>query len=439
MTLLDPLLPALARPWFDAIALPLVTRTYMPLSRAWTAAAGAAGDVDQFARETGLTPTALGLARAVNNVKRLNDRYRDAVAAWDEAFLAPESPSAKDLAKAERSRGRTAARFMSGRRLFLPWFRQLPPVAWDIPSPAEVAESHGPRLAALETAYAALPLTPIAKTHALENERVRTYWIRFRSPVLGDTVTARVTEPTDAIDPPTVIMLHGIAVEMEMWPQYPDPLDTLLDEGIRIVRPEGPWHGRRMIKGCYGGEPIMARAPEGMLTCLQAWSAEVTTMMNWARDQGSARVAVAGVSLGALTSQMIATVCGTWERPLRPDAAFLVTTTGRTLDVVFAGSLARGIGLPERLENAGWDRATLEQWLPLLQPSSPPVMGPENVVMVLGDADDLTPYAGGLELARQWSVPADNLFIRHQGHFSAALGLTPDPAPITRLGTLLRR
>ena len=41
MTLLDPLLPALARPWFDAIALPLVTRTYMPLSRAWTAAAGA--------------------------------------------------------------------------------------------------------------------------------------------------------------------------------------------------------------------------------------------------------------------------------------------------------------------------------------------------------------------------------------------------------------
>jgi hypothetical protein len=52
--------------------------------------------------------------------------------------------------------------------------------------------------------------------------------------------------------------------------------------------------------------------------------------------------------------------------------------------------------------------------------------------------DDLTPYAGGLALARQWGLPAENLFLRHQGHFSVVIGLAPDPAPLHRLDTLLR-
>lgn len=438
MTLLKPFLPALSRPWFDAISLPLVTRTYMPLSRAWAAAANAEGDVHRFARETSLSPTALGLARAVKNTGRLQNRYRAAAAAWDDAFFAPEPPPAGDLARIESARRRAAAAFMSGRGAFLPWFRRLSPVAWDIPSPDDVERAHGHRLAALQTAFAPPPAASVTPSHALEDDRFRTYWLRFPSPVLGDTVSVHVTEPRDASDPPTLIMLHGIAVEMEMWPRYPDPLETLLARGVRIVRPDGPWHARRMIKEFYGGEPIMARAPEGMLTCLRAWTAEVAVLMDWARGQDDARIAVGGVSLGALAGQMVATVSRSWARPLRPDVAFLVTTTGRTLDVVFAGTLARGIGLPERLERAGWDRAKLERWLPLLEPEGPPAMGPGNMVMVLGDVDDLTPYAGGLDLARRWSVPADNLFIRHQGHFSTTLGLTPDPAPIDRVAALLR-
>ncbi len=438
MTLLKPFLPALSRPWFDAVSLPLVTRTYMPLSRAWAAAVSADGDLQCFARESDLPPTAIGLARAVKNASRLHERYRAAAAAWDDAFLAPEPPPAGDLAAAETARRRAAAAFMSGRAAFLPWFRRLPPVAWNIPSPDDVERAHGQRLAALHTAFAPPPAAQVTRSHALEDDRFRACWLRFPSPVLGDTVSAHVTEPRDATDAPTLIMLHGIAVEMEMWPRYPDPLDTLLARGARIVRPDGPWHGRRMIKGFYGGEPIMARAPEGMLTCLWAWTAEVAVLMDWARRQGGDRIAVGGVSLGALAAQMIATVSRSWARPLRPDAALLVTTTGRTLDVVFAGSLARGIGLPERLERAGWDRDTLDRWLPLLQPEGPPAMGPGNMIMVLGDVDDLTPYAGGLDLARCWSVPADNLFIRHQGHFSTTLGLTPDPAPIERLAALLQ-
>jgi len=438
MTLLDPFMPVLARPWFDAVSIRLVTRTYMPVSRGWAVAVNAEGDVERFARETGIPPSSWGLSRAVNRIHRLHDRYRAAMETWNDAFLVPEAPPAENLAAAERARRRAAAAFMSGRGVFLPWFRRLPPAAWAVPSPEDVEYDHGHRLAALDTAYVPPPFDAATMSQCLEDDRTRTYWIRFPSPVLGDTVCAHVTEPKNAAHAPTLIMLHGIAVETEMWPHYPDPLETLLAQGVRIVRPDGPWHGRRMVQGLYGGEPIIARAPEGMLTCLQAWVAEVSALTQWARDRGSDRVAVGGVSLGALTTQMIATVSHSWAPSRRPDVAFLVATTGRTLDVVFGGSLAHGIGLPERLEQAGWDRTKLERWLPLLQPQGPPVMEPGNVVMVLGDADDLTPYAGGLDLARRWSVPNDNLFIRHQGHFSIALGLTPDPAPITRLGTLLR-
>ena len=46
------------------------------------------------------------------------------------------------------------------------------------------------------------------------------------------------------------------------------------------------------------------------------------------------------------------------------------------------------------------------RWLPLLAPFGPPAMGPERVVMLLGTRDDVTPYAGGIALARDWQLPA---------------------------------
>jgi hypothetical protein len=64
-------------------------------------------------------------------------------------------------------------------------------------------------------------------------------------------------------------------------------------------------------------------------------------------------------------------------------------------------------------------------------------MGGSRTVMVLGRADNVTPFAGGLALARQWQVPTENLFLRRQGHFTVALGLWRDAAPLRRLVDLL--
>jgi pimeloyl-ACP methyl ester carboxylesterase len=247
-----------------------------------------------------------------------------------------------------------------------------------------------------------------------------------------------VIEPVGIDNPPTLIFLHGIGVELEMWPPTADPLDDLVNHGVRIVRPTAPWHAQRMQKGFYGGEPIMGRGPDGLLTCFQAWVAETAVLVGWARNAGSATVAVGGYSLGALASQLVANAGRTWPENLHADALFLVATTGGALGIV-DGSLARGIGLAAELDRTGWTHNELERWLPLLEPSAPPVMSPRNIVMILGEADDLTPFAGGLALARRWNVPPENLFQRRQGHFSAALGLLSDPAPIERIIAVLRR
>ncbi len=437
MTPLNAILSGLSRPWFDAFCLRAVTRVHLPLSRGWAAAVEANGDAGRFSEATGIPASALGLGRALRRTPALAHGYEAANRLWNDAFFAPDPPSAEHLRAVERARRRAATRYMLGRGAFVPWVRRLPPVRWAIPSPADLEARHGPRLASPDTAYPPPPVTAIQTSHAIEGKGRRQYWLRFPSPVLGDTAWAHVTEPLGAADPPTLVLLHGVNVETEMWPRIPDPMEMALG-GVRIVRPEGPWHGRRMEAGTYGGEAVMARAPEGMITLLQAWVAEAAILIRWARRAGSPRVAIGGVSLGALTSQMLSTAGRHWPESSRPDAALLVATTGQLLDVVFTGSLANGIGLPGRLEQAGWDRAGLERWLPLLQPQGPPVMGPDNVIMVLGDADDLTPYAGGLALARQWTVPAENLFLRHQGHFSVVVGLSPDPAPLHRLAALLR-
>jgi len=426
------------RPWFDAVAVRVVTRGYFPVSRGWAAAWAADGDLERFREGTGAGLPDFVARRALANIAESARTYEAGTAAWQAALFAPLLPSGDLLIAAERTRNRAAFRFMRGRSALLPWLRRLPPVRWSVTPPEEVEARHGSRLASPEAAYPPPLRREIDISHAVTGNGRRTYWLRFPSSVLGDTAWAKVIEPEAVDNPPTLIFLHGIGVEPEMWPPTADPLDAFIKHGVRIVRPTAPWHAQRMLRGFYGGEPIIARGPDGLLTCFQGWVAETAAIVGWARNAGSATVAVGGYSLGALASQLVASAGRNWPENLHADALFLVTTTGRALGIV-DGSLARGIGLAAELDRTGWTRSELERWLPLLEPHGSPVMSPRNIVMILGEADDLTPFAGGVALARQWNVPPENLFLRRQGHFSAALGLLSDPAPIERLLELFRR
>jgi hypothetical protein len=76
--------------------------------------------------------------------------------------------------------------------------------------------------------------------------------------------------------------------------------------------------------------------------------------------------------------------------------------------------------------------------MPLLEPGSEIALDPARIVALLGTEDEILPYASGKELIAAWNLPPENLFVAPLGHFSAALGLYRNPAPLARLAAVLR-
>ncbi|MDP6707112.1 MAG: alpha/beta hydrolase family protein [Alphaproteobacteria bacterium] len=432
----DPFAGLWLRPWFDRTALALITRWYLPLSRAWAAALSADGDIDRFWHElpaekavgAGLVKAPLGIVRHRRRV------YAAAERNWEAVFFGSGDSEVRTRIAAEM--------LMLGRGAFVPLAlrSRLPAVRFEIPPPDELTRHHRHRLAGPDAAFPAPKETEIARSHSVPGPVGEQYWLRFPTPNENDLgpAWAHVFEPEGVAEPATLIFLHGITMEMEFWPDSRDPIPALAARGIRVIRPEGPWHGRRRKDGYYGGEPALARAPVGMIELFEAWVAEVAALVRWARETSPGPVAVGGISLGALTSQLVATAARTWPAEVRPDALFLCSTSGDIGATMEASSLATALDLPKRLKARGWSEAVLAPWLGLAEPGESAIP-PENIVMVLGSVDDVTPFAGGLALAERWGVPAENRFIWRRGHFSAGLAIMSEEGPLARLAEVVKR
>lgn len=441
----DPFAGLWLRPWFDWTALRLITRWYLPLSRAWAAALLADGEVNRFWDELGAEKaTGARLLRAPLGIVRHRRRvYDEAERAWQAVFFGGGAPDLKTRVAAETRRRGAAEMLMLARGAFVPLAvrTELPAVRFEIPAPEVMARRHGHRQGGPAKAFPMSGEVEIARSQSVSGPVGEQYWLRFPALSDGDvgTAWAHVFEPDGVEAPATLIFLHGITMEMEFWPDSRDPIPALAAQGIRVIRPEGPWHGRRRPAGYYGGEPALARAPVGMIELFEAWVAEVAALIRWARATSPGPVAVGGISLGALTAQLVATAATAWPSEMSPDALFLCTTSGDVGATVGASSLATALGLPQRLRAKGWDEGTLAPWLSLAEPGPVPGLAPESIVMVLGSIDDVTPFAGGLELAERWRVPEKNRFIWRRGHFSAGLAIMAEDGPLARLAEILRR
>jgi pimeloyl-ACP methyl ester carboxylesterase len=421
----------LLRPWFDRLALGWVSRLYFPLSRAWAAAAGAEGALDRFwdgiggpRRQRLVAEHGLRATRA-----RLLD-YQAAEARFQQTAFAGDPGSLGDLTT---RRAAAAQRFMMARGFFLPLHlaRAIPPVVLDVATPAQVESLQRARLAGEAPLWPLPQRQPVETSQAFSQDGCRTSWLRFASPITGETCQARVEEPEAARSLGTLVFLHGLGMETEFWKELADPFRPLVRRGLRVVRPEGPWHGRRRPADRYGGEPMLGRGPLGMVELFQAW------LIGHLRRERPAPLALGGVSLGALTAQLVVSAAADWPEEATPDAALLIATSGALDDLAERASLSRALGLSTPLRAAGWDEAALRRVLPLIAPLGLPALPPERLIVVLGASDDLVPYAGGAALAERWAVPPANLFVRPQGHFSVSLGMMNDPAPIDRLLALL--
>ncbi len=438
----------ITRPWFDRLALHVVARRYLPLSRAWAAALAARGEVARFAEALPLDGALDDrdrdrLSRSLAEIGALDATARAAEADWAAAAFGGDRLSGAALGAVEARRLRAAWRLMAARRAFsfLRRRHRWSPLRYEIADPAAVEARHGRDRDAPARAFAAPePMPAIEESGAIATPSGRAVrWLRFASPssVMADRVMAQVVAPRGVLDPPTLIFCRGFFVEPSQWGQVPGFADAVCDAGFRLVELETPWHDRRRIDGYYGGEPALARAPLGLLDLFMALVREVAVVIDWCRRTSASPVAVGGLSLGALVAQLVAARATHWPEALRPDGLLLLTVCDHVDRLASESDLMRALGLPAALAAAGWDRAALGRWRCLVDPVEGPAVPPERIVMLLGSADKVTPYARGREMAERWGLPEANLFIRRQGHFSAALGLLRDPTPISRLAAVL--
>ena len=143
--------------------------------------------------------------------------------------------------------------------------------------------------------------------------------------------------------------------------------------------------------------------------------------------------------LRALTAQLAAVHMRDWPAVMRADALLLVGTSDRLDRIAFESALTAVLGLPDALCAKGWTAEALRGFGALTNPEGVPAIAPESIFVVLGTADDVTPFDGGVALAERWRVPPVNQFRRPQGHFSLSPGLIPDNAPLLRFAEHLRR
>ncbi|MDH5555733.1 MAG: hypothetical protein OEZ03_00200 [Alphaproteobacteria bacterium] len=434
-----------SRPWLDRAAFGSLT-WFFPLSRLWAAANMAGGDPDRFAAAVPFAgddgPEGWLLDQALHGVRSAQRRYTRIQDEWERVYFGGSARAAGRLVEAELER-RTAGRiWMATRGLMAPILSNdgIPPVRWQTPVPDALLAELAPMLTDPAAFYAPPdPLPAIECSHKVLGPEGLEYWLRFPSKD-GETAWAKVYEPEEPADRlPTAILCHGLCVEQELWGTTAGIPHALIRQGVRVISPEAPWHGRRMRAGFYGGEPLIATAPRGAPDLFRAALSEIATLTGWARGQGSHSVAIGGTSLGALTTQLAATKARDWPSALQPDFLLLVTTSGSLRQVAVDGELGEAFGLDEALRKAGWTDELLQAMSPLTDPDDRPVMPPERIVMVLGREDSVTAFDEGRSLAERWKVPADNLYIRDQGHFSAAVGVIHDDAPLRQLHDMMMK
>ena len=434
-----------AHPWFDTAAILALRHVLFPASRLWAAAQMADGDLDTFLAAVPLArPKHTDqLTRCLQTIARTRIAAEAMDLEWDRVFFGNEATSESHRRATEEIRldlrhANHATRWRLRRLLR----RGVPRAKLAIAMPDAVFDVYGRG----REAFARLSAPPLTMPEVTVSQSFPTatgvdYWLRFASPFarLGDTVYARVHEPAEAADAPTIIFGHGVCVEFDQWKGLLDECAALVKRGFRVIRPEAPWHGRRAPLGSFGGERTIATFPMGLLDSFAGALQEWAVLAAWVRARSAGPLVFGGSSLGAMTAQLAACRSADWPTTLRPDALFLVTHTGDMAAATMGGTLSNMWGTPNDAAQLGWNPELATEYLSLVNPSEPMPLPGHRIVSILGGRDTVLPFQSGLALVQRWKLPAANSFIWDRGHFSVPTTLIRNTAPLDRLSDVVAK
>jgi len=437
------------RSWLDPLASLALRRWFFPLSRLWAAAEVAQGSPEAFLDAAPVVARPNQRDRIVEALSRFERSRVEAAAldaAWRQAFFPAHDSGAQAAPMAERvaleeMRLRSANRHHAMRRQFRFMLRAGPPsIRHQVPAPADVAAIYDAALQDARPLFAPPEIMPeVEQSRPVLTAEGQDFWLRFVSPSprLADQVYARVYEPRGVRNPPTLILGHGVCMEFDHWTLLIDEAIHLCRLGVRVIRPEAPWHGRRRPRGFYGGERMIAAFPAGSLDLFTGAVREWSVLADWARRTSSGPLAFGGSSLGALTAQLAASRAREWPEALRPDALLLITHCAQVSEAAMESELTHMWDSSEMFEAGGWTADAVARYLKLLDPGDDLAVRPEKIVTVLGKRDGITPFASGANLLDRWGVPEANRFIWDRGHFSVPTTLLYNREPLHRFRAIL--
>ena len=434
----SPLGAMLARPWVDRAGLFGLQRWYLPLSRLWAAANAAGEDAARFRAEIGGPLPAFWSATRLRGLLTRNAKAQQAAEAarhdWEARIFDPQDMA--DPGALDRSRRSAATRHLATRGWFYPLLHpRRPPLArWGIDRPGAVALE-------LETGF---DVTGVEISRPFVTAGRREYWLRAPTPSGrlrrrpgSERLYARVVEPADREPRATLIFGSGLCLEFDLLSVARDPGTRLVAQGWRVIEPVSPYHGLRAMPGYYGGEPFFALGPTSATDLIQGQASEWALLAAWSRARFGGKVAVSGISMTSFVAQQLAGHCQLWPVEARPDAAMLISHSGRVEDATFGGALAAMLGLDRALTDAGWRPDLLAALCRAIDPAETPALPPSRIVSVLGRTDRWLPFEDGLAVARRWGLPEANIFRYPLGHLGMPVQLTRDQAPFERLARVL--
>lgn len=436
---------AFAWSWFDPLMTFALRRIFFPISRLKAAAEVAGGRPLAFCNAVPMRPRYTDTPHQLRTLARLEQVRARACAvdaAWERAFFGADEVTLAERTAIEAERLDAHHALNGARRLFARYLtRPIPRARMAAASPAAVEAVYGSARHDFAPFIAPPAVMPeISVSRVIPGTIGRDHWVRFISPNprLGDMVTARVHEPIGVENPPTIILGHGICVEFDHWRGLVDETDDLVAHGIRVIRPESPWHGRRAKPGLFGGEPIIAEFPLAALDAFTGALQEWAVLADWARRTSSGPILMGGTSLGAQIAQLCAGHARSWPEAMRPKALLLITHCGSMADVVLRGAVAEIFGTLADVTDKGWTPEVIAPYLAPLDPMPEPPLGANRIVSVLGRYDRVTPFASGEALVQRWQLPPENLFILDRGHFSVPMTLIRNSAPLKRFTEIVK-
>lgn len=423
----------LDNPLYERLKMASLRGEFQLLRVAAAARATLAADDDRFLQELGL-PTAISsnlrsrISAARRNYRLLQSRVEQIEQSWAAALWSPAGPPPPDqLLQLERRRRSLSEQWIAPRKLFGFLARNpfIPPLKFEIPEPSSAPGVQLNYLPSPPETYSAPDMPDVSVSGTLPGPAGPEYFVRFMSPLLEDTVYARVYEPDDGADDlPTIIYGSGAGMAYDLvayWPEEEYMGRAMAARGYRVILPESPWHGRRTPPGAFSGERYFAGAPLSLIQLYAAQAQETAVLSRWARDRGARAVIVGGISLGGIVAQQVAGWCGAWSAEMRPDLVLIIASSGHIDRVVLQSSVATTLGLDEAVRRAGWTPERLAELQPWLDPRPTPGLAPERIYAVLGSRDQAVPFPWANDLLDSWQVPITNRLTWDTGHFGVLL------------------